>query len=147
YLDRLSRALSAVKSFATEAAVEESDVYALTRVIRDISLPRLNVELSICGALPPFSYALGGKLVAAFAADPRITSICRRPAGSILAQAFFMDRLEEHLPRTGAVLVTTQGLYAEHSAQYTGVTFPSAQKDRAVRLQKLGTTAGITTSL
>lgn len=147
YLDRLSRALSAANALASGRKVEQTDIYALTRVIRDISLPRLNVELSICGALPPFSFALGGKLVAAFAADPRITSICKRPPGPILTKAFWLDRLEPLLPKTGAVLVTTQGLYAEHSAQYTGVNFPSVRPEKAVKLKKLGTTSGATTSL
>jgi hypothetical protein len=147
YLERLSKALRGIKGLIGRGLADDSDIYALVRSIRDMSLPRMNVELSICGALPPFASALGGKLVAAFAADPRIRAICRRPLGDILEGAFDLSKLSKILPRHGALLVTTQGLYADHSAQYNGVLIPSNHVGQTVKLEKLGTTDGITTSL
>jgi hypothetical protein len=147
YLERFSKALRGVKSLRENGSADSSDVYSLVRALRDVSLPSMNVEISICGALPPFSRALGGKLVAAFAADPRITGICRRPIGGILEKAFNLEKLEKVLPRHGALLITTQGLYADHSAQYNGVQVPGYQLSTTTRLEKLGTTDGTTTSL
>ena len=80
---------------------------ALTRVCRDLALPRVNLEISICGALPPFSEALVGKLVASFVADRRIRDLARRPAGEILRSTFDTDVLSSELPHSGSLLLTT----------------------------------------
>src|SRR5262249_47551187 len=104
-------------------------------------------EVSVCGALPPFSEALSGKLVTAYAADPRIRALCERPPGEILGGSFDVGQLSEELPRAGALLMTTQGLYAGHSAQYQDVYFPGRGSQKRIPLRKLGLTKGATASM
>jgi hypothetical protein len=146
YAARLARAHRAAIQLKAGIRPQSTDLSAIARVCRDLVLPRVCLEVSICGAFPPFSEALVGKLVASFMADPRIRNLCRRPAGQILRDIFNTDKLAEEMPRSGALLLTTQGLYANHSAQYQDVFVPGRQ-GKFVKLEKIGLTGGATASL
>src|SRR5439155_26661273 len=99
------------------------------------------------GALPPFSRALVGKLVIAFAGDPRIRGICSGEPGQIMASVFDLSRLQPYLPTDGAILLTTKGLFPHHSAQYTRAELPRKHSNLRVQMRKIGVTTGITASL
>lgn len=115
------------------------------RVLRDLSVPRVNVELVICGALPPFGPLLAGKLVASMGCHPRIRDFVDRDFGIIAKEVFDTGKLKKYLPSSGTLLVTTKGLYPGHSSQYKGVKFPVAVGDTG-KLVKIGDTIGQTTS-
>jgi len=119
--------------------------YSVTRVLRDLMLPRLNLELTICGAIPPFSAALGGKLVIAHSAASEIRKLCNQPPGYIAQRVFDSNKLAKLFPDTGAVVHTTKGLFAKHSAQYERALVPGVE--RAIKMRKIGTTEGSTASL
>lgn len=114
------------------------------RALRDLTLTRVNAEMTICGALPPFGGLLVGKLVASMAVHPEVRAFVDRPIGSITASVFDTSRLAPQLPNWGTLFVTTKGLYPKHSAQYNGVSLPGEPSD--LRLAKIGETAGTTTS-
>jgi hypothetical protein len=115
------------------------------RVLRDLSVPRVNVELVICGALPPFGSLLAGKLVASMGCHPRIRDFVDRDFGIIAKEIFDTSMLSEYLPKSGTLLVTTKGLYPGHSSQYNGVNFPVTVGEKG-KLLKIGDTVGQTTS-
>lgn len=146
YLARLLRGLRLVTAMRANRPIDKADLSPLARLLRDLAIPRVTLELTLCGALPPFSRALVGKLMVAFAGDPRIRAICASPPGEILASVFDLSRLSEQLPSHGAVLLTTKGLFAHHSAQYQRSELPRRQ-DAKVRMKKIGETTGMTASL
>lgn len=115
------------------------------RVLRDLSVPRVNVELVICGALPPFGSLLAGKLVASMGCHPRIRDFVDRDFGIIAKEIFDTNKLSRYLPKSGTLLVTTKGLYPGHSSQYNGVNFPVTAGEKG-KLLKIGDTVGQTTS-
>ncbi len=114
------------------------------RVLRDITIPRIQVEATVCGALPPFNEILGGKLVAALLVHPDVRSVVSADLGEITL-GVFRPAVKGLLPPHGAVLVTTRGLYSGHSAMYNNVRLPGIAG--AVRVRHAGYTSGSTTSL
>ncbi len=147
YLARLLRSLRAVAAWRAGSEPQSGDTSAVVRAVRDLTVPRVTLELTLCGALPPFSRALVGKLVVAFAGDPRIRGICSSEPGQIMASVFEVAKLQEHLPTDGAILLTTKGLFPHHSAQYTRAELPREHSDLRVQMRKIGMTTGITASL
>ncbi len=147
YLARLLRGLRAVADLRDERTARPEDLQATARLMRDLTVPRVTLELTLCGALPPFSQALLGKLVVAFAGDPRIRGVCKSDPGEILGSVFDLSILKEQLPSAGAVLLTTKGLFPHHSAQYSRAELPRKHSDLRVPVKKIGETTGITASL
>ena len=142
YLARLVAAEAALKGLRGTSA---SDVREGLRAFRDVALPRIHTEMAICGALPPFGPLLAGKLVASMACHPYVRRELDRPFGQITSGLFNTEKLERLVPRHGALIVTTKGLYPGHSAQYSGVRIPG-RAERPLRLDKLGDTSGQTSS-
>ncbi len=105
----------------------------------------VHMELTICGALPPFGDLLAGKLIATMGLHPMVRQLVDRPIGSIAAGTFTVPKLSKLLPKSGLLYLTTKGLYPGHSAQYTGVRFPG-HSGSTIPLKKLGHTSGQTTS-
>jgi hypothetical protein len=77
------------------------------------------IELSICGAAPPFGALRIGKLVASLAASREALDEWGRdrPLGQI-AQVTFMPSVRDDVPNPGPLALFTSGLYPGHSAQY-----------------------------
>jgi hypothetical protein len=77
------------------------------------------IELSICGAAPPFGALRIGKLVASLAASREALDEWGRdrPLGQI-AQTTFMPSVRDDVPNPGPLALFTSGLYPGHSAQY-----------------------------
>jgi len=114
------------------------------RALHDLTVPRIHLEATICGALPPFGPLIVGKLIASLFGHPLVRSLLDRDVGSI-TRSMFDDSIERFLPRHGAVLITTKGLFAGHSVQYNRVSVVG--DGRSVRLAHVGDTVGTTTSL
>ena len=139
YLARLVNGEIAMRRGDTDGPAARDAV----RVIRDLSVPRVQVEATVCGALPPFGPALVGKLVAGLFGHPLVRDVVDRQVGFI-TRRMFNPQIERLLPRHGALLVTTKGLFAGHSAQYNNVKLPGLMP---IPLRRIGVTSGITTSL
>lgn len=144
YLYRLTRAEAACRN-ALPDELSSSGFADGLRVLRDLSIPRTNFEMTICGALPPAGSFLVGKLVAGMAAHPLVRAFVDRDFGVITKGIFDTHFLSQVLPSYGALIVTTKGLYPGHSSQYNGVTFPSSSSQK-LKLKKLGDTDGQTAS-
>ena len=144
-LSYLSRLLSAEAACLGISENEENGFQEGLRVIRDLTVPRINVELVICGALPPFGNLLVGKLIAGMACHPDIRNFVNRNFGIITSNLFNVDKLAKLIPNHGVLLVTTKGLYPGHSSQYSGVQY-FGENENIVKLKKIGNTLGQTTS-
>jgi hypothetical protein len=142
YLCRLVEAEAALRALpGSEPSMFQQGV----RVLRDLTIPRVTAEMTICGALPPFGSILAGKLVASMAGHPQVRAFTNRDFGFITSSIFDTDKLEELLPNYGVLIVTTKGLYPGHSAQYNKVLIP-VEDGKHLGLRKLGDTSGQTTS-
>lgn len=116
------------------------------RAIHDLTVPRVHMEATICGALPPFNHALAGKLIVSFLAHPKILGSTRGAPGEIVQSLFDVNRIQGLLPDTGMLALTTKGLYPAHSALYNRSVVPGVA-NTAVPLRKLGETTGESTML
>jgi hypothetical protein len=143
-LARGERALVAMEKGQTYTALE-SDLMAGVRALHDLLLPRLHMEATVCGALPPFSQAFGGKLVVSFLSSPQILNATKKIEGELLGWSFDMKKLDKHLPAFGMLCLTTKGLYPGHAPLYNRATAPG--KISAVQMKHLDNTGGATTTL
>jgi hypothetical protein len=80
------------------------------------------LEMSVCGAAPPFGPLRVGKLMAALAGASEILEAwgSDRPLGHI-AQEVYRPTVRSAVPNLGPLVVFTSGLYPGHSAQYSRV--------------------------
>jgi hypothetical protein len=80
------------------------------------------LEMSVCGAAPPFGPMRLGKLLAAVAGSRQVAAAwgSDRPLGSIAATTY-LPTVRDAVPNPGPLFVTTSGVYPGHSAQYNRV--------------------------
>ncbi|MBK5971109.1 MULTISPECIES: Druantia anti-phage system protein DruA [Thiorhodovibrio] len=130
------------------AIIEREEILVALQTVLDSLKSRyagINIlEVSTCGAIPPYNLMLGGKLAALLLFSPRIAADYRRQyAGpSIIA-----SQLKNAPVQRDATLVylATTSLYAHGSSQYERVRLPacviSEQQDE-LRFRRLGMTSG-----
>ncbi len=147
YLVRLAEGELAFDRLARGEPVPESDrgLSEGVRGMHDLTVPRVHMEVTVCGAVPPFANGLGGKLVVAFLAHPAVLDVLLGTTSSILRDIFDLPRLEKILPHWGLLALTTKGLYPGHSALYNRASVPASSRE--IRLRKIGETRGSTTNL
>lgn len=116
------------------------------RALHDVILPRLHMEVTICGAIPPFSDALVGKLLVNYFVHPYLLSAPTESEGTLLSWSFDKEKLERLIPKHGLMAATTKGLYAGHSAIYNRATVPG-KDGRPIKLKWLANTEGNTSTL
>ncbi len=99
------------------------------------------IELSICGAAPPFGPMRVGKLMAAVAGSGALVDMwgSNRPLGQISSVIYDQD-VRHAVPNPGPLVVFTSGLFPGHSAQYNRV------RSGANRWRKIGETTGFGSS-
>lgn len=80
------------------------------------------LEMSVCGAAPPFGPMRLGKLLAAVAGSREVADAwgTDRPLGSIAATTY-LPTVRDAIPNPGPLFVTTSGVYPGHSAQYNRI--------------------------
>jgi|GEM_PF-1675225 len=144
---RLARGETALRKVANGALfdIQDPDVSAGVRGMHDLILPRLHLEATVCGAVPPFAQALGGKLLVSFLTHPNVIEAPLFSEGELLSWSFEAERLGNELPGYGMLCLTTKGLYAEHAAIYNRSEAPGLL--RAIRMKHLANTEGQTTTL
>ena len=113
------------------------DLNAGLRKIWHYHMGFVAVEMSICGAAPPFGPLRLGKLLASVAASSAVVNAwgVDRPLGEIAAGTYMPD-VRDVVPNPGPLVVFTSGLYPGHSAQYNRLQVGST------RWQKIGDTLG-----
>lgn len=121
---------------------------ALASVLRYMKAKHVGIdmaEITVCGAVAPYSQVLGGKLVSLLVTSPEVVSAYRTRylmAPSLIASAVkgqFVTR------RPNLVLLGTTSLYGVASSQYNRLVIPkgSIPNLRAeIRYYKLGKTSG-----
>lgn len=118
--------LTDVDSLLDSLTMDENrraDLDAGLRKIWHYHMGFVALDLSICGAAPPFGPARLGKLMAALAGSRDILRSWGygRELGQI-ARTVYNERVREAVPNPGPLVVFTSGLYPGHSAQYNRVT-------------------------
>ena len=113
YLLRLARGEEAFHNLSMGGPEfgKSVDMREGVRAIHNLVVPRVHLEATVCGALPPFSQVLGGKLVASFLAHPQIIAVSKSPPGAILRDLFDTEALMRAIPHWGTLAMTTRGLY------------------------------------
>lgn len=115
------------------------------RALRDLLVPRLHMEVTVCGAVPPFSQLLGGKLMVAQFAHPSVIDAAQTPLGELVSRTFEVDTLSAEITSPGMIATTTKGLYSGHSPLYNRGVIPGDLGD--IRLRKVAETRGHTSTL
>ena len=144
---RLARGEFALTQFADgkrEFDLRDSDLTAGVRALHDLLLPRLHMEATICGAVPPFAEAYGGKLLTSFLTHPDVIAAPLATESQLVAWSFDLDRLSDLLPQHGMLCLTTKGLYAGHAAIYNRATAPG--RNGPIRIEHVANTEGTTTT-
>lgn len=100
YLLRLARGERAFRRLAQGEPLKVSDLDLREglRAMHNLVLPRIHMDVSVCGAVPPFSSGLAGKLVAGFFGHPSILDVAGQSRGTVLGQIFELGRVEPLLP-------------------------------------------------
>ncbi|HWB02956.1 MAG TPA: Druantia anti-phage system protein DruA [Verrucomicrobiales bacterium] len=83
------------------------------------------MDITVCGALPPYNHILGGKLVCMLLCSPEVRRIYEdryRSAPSIIASALKGKRL---VRRPTLACLSTTSLYGQNSSQYNRVKIPA----------------------
>jgi hypothetical protein len=147
YLLRLAQGERAMARLGAgeELQSDDADLREGVRAVHNITVPRMHMEVTVCGGLPPFTVGLAGKLVVAFLGHPEIIELGRTSTGSILLDVFDKDLIADLLPDHGLLAITTKGLYPGHSALYNRAVLPGPKGP--LRLRHIGDTRGSTTAL
>jgi len=105
------------------------------------------LEVSTCGAIPPYNSILGGKLASLLLFSPQIAADYRRlySGPSIIASQI----KNQPVRRTNElVYLGTTSLYSQGSSQYERVKLPAgiiSEQQAELKLKKIGETAGFGT--
>lgn len=101
---------------------------ALGGLARKAKAKRVGVaiaDLTVCGALPPYSSLLGGKLVAALATSPEVVAQYRQRYGA-MASVIASSMAGRPIVRDAAlVLIGTTSLYGVRPSQYDRIAVPA----------------------
>ena len=85
------------------------------------------LDITVCGAIPPYNPLLGGKLVAMLLASPEVSLAYERKyarASSIIASSMAGRSI---IRKPNLVLLGTTSLYGVSSSQYNRITIPAQQ--------------------
>jgi hypothetical protein len=108
--------------------------YAL-RIAKDARMGTAMLDISICGAIPPYNFLLGGKLVALMMMSPQVRKDYRDKYGgkpAIIASAL---RGKPVVRDTELVMLTTTSLYSRRSSQYNRLRVPAPSVSAAGDLE------------
>lgn len=103
------------------------------------------MELSICGAIPPYNELLGGKLVAMLMLSPQVVADYRVRYGHAPSQIASQLKAADVVRPAELVYLGTTSLYKVGSSQYNRIQLPTGllrPDGPAVRYRLLGATSG-----
>lgn len=102
------------------------------------------LEISTCGAIPPYQHVLGGKLAALLLFSPQIADDYRNLYSGPSIISSQLKNAPIHCDNTLVYLGTTS-LYAQGSSQYERIRLPAgviSAQQAELRYQKIGFTSG-----
>ncbi len=124
----------------------------VTKVVRKAKADRVGiamVDLSVCGAIPPYNEILGAKLVAMLATSPEVINEYRKRYGkqpSIIASSMAGKPV---VRPAELVCINTTSLYGQRPNQYDRLSMPCDEIiegcDGTIRYKYLGKTLGFGT--
>lgn len=121
---------------------------AIASVLRYMKAKHVGIDMAditVCGAIPPYTHVLGGKLVSVLMASPEIITAYRvryAKSPSLIASGIKGELVQR---RPNLVLLGTTSLYGVASSQYNRLVVPAAALEGAladVRFYELGKTSG-----
>ena len=98
------------------------------------------MEITTCGAIPPYGPLLGGKLVAMLMASPQVVKDYQERYGTFKSVIASRMRGADLVRSANLVLLGTTSLYHVGSSQYNRIRFPGKSSD--IKYQLLGKTVG-----
>ena len=104
------------------------------------------MDIIVCGAIPPYSEMLGGKLVAMLMASPQVVSDYRELYGDQPGEIVSRLAGEPIVRPADLVFLTTTSLYHVGSSQYERIRIPGPRK-RQVAFEFIGHTEGYGSTL
>ncbi len=103
------------------------------------------LEITTCGAVPPYNHVLGGKLVSLLMLSPQVADDYRRRYGSEAAIISSMMKNERVVPDSRLLFLGTTSLYAHGASQYNRLRLPRATiapDQEEMRFDFIGYTGG-----
>jgi hypothetical protein len=114
----------------------------LRRQLKSENVGNQVMDISVCGAIAPYSYLLGGKLVAMMMLSPEVRNAYARryrDQSSVIASSM-AGRAIRRAPQM--IALTTTSLYGIQPNQYTRAAVPTADSSYSVAFKSLGITEG-----
>jgi hypothetical protein len=123
--------------------------HAIEVVLKHVKATHVGIDMldiTVCGAIPPYNAVLGGKLVAMLMTSPEIALLYERKYGessSIIASSMAGKPV---IRKPNLVMLGTTSLYGVSSSQYNRIRIPTrevgGQVDGAVSYELLGRSLG-----
>lgn len=121
-------------------------IETIRKQIKAIHIGNDVLDISVCGAVSPYSEVLGGKLIAMLLTSPELTKHYSQRYGkcsSIIASSMAGRRIRR---RPRLTVLTTTSLYGAEPNQYTRVKIPvremAQESGESVEFKRLGQTRG-----
>jgi hypothetical protein len=141
-----SKATKACLAKALSTSEGRQAVETIRKNIKAIHIGNDVLDISVCGAIAPYSELLGGKLVAMLLTSPEIVQMYAQRYGrasSIIASSMAGQKVSR---RARLVTLTTTSLYGSELNQYTRIRVPAVEVggdiNQHVEYRKLGLTQG-----
>jgi hypothetical protein len=124
-------------------AVRDKDVrQALKTALRSVKKSRIAglMDITTCGAVPPYNEVLGGKLVSFLMASPQVIGEYREKYKDQVSTIASRMKGEEVVRPPELALLTTTSLYVVGSSQYNRLKAPTA--NGKLEYREIGTSEG-----
>ena len=117
----------------------------LMRIVKAKHIGENMMDITTCGAVAPYNYLLGGKLVSMLVCSPEVVKHYKEKYTE--HERIIASSMKGAAVRRNAdlVLLTTTSLYEIGSSQYNRIKIPTGESDRHVEYKKLGLTEGFGT--
>lgn len=99
------------------------------------------MDIIVCGAIPPYSEMLGGKLVAMLMASPQVVRDYGKVYGDKAGEIASRIAGKNIIRSSDLVFLTTTSLYFVGSSQYERISIPSSSGSK-VAFERIGMTEG-----
>ena len=99
------------------------------------------MDIIVCGAIPPYSEMLGGKLVASLMASPQVIREYKEVYGEQAGEIVSRLAGREVVRPADLVFLTTTSLYHVGSSQYERIRIPGP-RNRTISFEHIGQTEG-----
>ncbi len=112
----------------TQALHQDSFLAALTSIIRSGKSEKIGInmlDITTCGAIPPYNYLLGGKLMALLMLSPQVAQDYKQRYGDKPSIIASQVKGEKVVRDCQLVFLSTTSLYAAGSSQYNRVSLPA----------------------